>query len=42
VGSCNRDKEGVCTKKGEGMSIIEEREGRDVQVHRRITEQRIH
>jgi len=22
VGSCNRDKEGICTKKGKGMSAI--------------------
>jgi len=42
VGSCNRDKEGVFTEKEEGVSIFEEREGRDVQVYRRTTEKRIH
>jgi len=39
---CNRDKGGVFTEKEEGVSIIKEREGRDVQVYRRTTEKRIY
>ena len=42
VRSYNRDKGGVCTEEEKGISVVEGRKGRGVQVHRRTTEQRIH
>ena len=42
LGSCNRYKERVYTKKEEGVSIIKGRKGRGVRVHIRATEERIY
>jgi len=30
LGSCNRYKGGICTEKGEDVSVVEKRERRDV------------
>jgi len=42
VGSCNRDKEEVCAKKGKSVSIVKERERRDVRVHSRTIEKMVY
>ena len=42
MGLYNRYEGGVCTKKREGISIVEGREGRGVRVHIGATEERIH
>jgi len=42
VESCNKDKEGICAKEGEGVSIVERRVERDVQVYPRIIEKRVY
>jgi len=40
--SCNRDKEKICTEKEEGISTIERREKRGVQVHWRTIEKKVY
>jgi len=35
VGPCNRSEGRVCAKKGESVSVVKEREGRNAQVHQR-------
>ena len=36
------DKERVCIKKGESISVIKEREGRDIWIHWRTIEERVY
>jgi len=35
VGPCNRSEGRVCAKKGESVSVVKERKGRNAQVHQR-------
>ena len=42
VGSCNRYKGRVCSKKGEGVSTIERREGGGEEVYQRAVKKRIY
>ena len=42
VGSYNRDEEGIHTKEEKGISIVERRERRDVQVYWKTTEEGVY
>ena len=42
IGSCNRCQRGVCTKKREGIPIVERSERRSERVYERAVEKRIH
>ena len=42
VGSYDRGKREVCTKKGESLPVIKRRERRSVRIYQRITEKRVH
>ena len=39
IGLCNRDKEGIHTKKREGVFIVKRVERRDMQVHQKTIEE---
>jgi len=42
LGSCNRDEEKICVKKGKGVSIIEGRKRRSVRVYLRTIEKGVY
>jgi len=39
---CNWDQERICTKKGESVSVVEEREERDMWVYSRAIKKRVY
>jgi len=39
---CNWDQERICTKKGESVSVVEEREERDMWVYSRTIKKRVY
>jgi len=40
--SRDRHEEGICTEEGESVSIVKRRERRDVRIHTRTIEERVH
>ena len=42
MGPCNRGKEGICAKKGEGVSIVKERKRGGKRVYSRTTEEEVY
>ena len=42
MGLCNRSKEGICAKKGEGVFIVKRRKGRGERVYLKTTEKGVY